>query len=119
MKKVSKYRNKKTFRLVNGEKVIFDSHKEARRFDELHLMLKSGKISELILQPKYDLIPSVRWNGKTLRKITYSADFRYVENGKTIVEDVKASAKFQDDVYKIKKRLFLLQNKDLEFREIY
>lgn len=112
---MNKYHNKKAFRIINGEKVSFDSKKEARRYDQLYLLLKGGKISELTLQPKYDLIPTVKWNNTTLRKITYSADFRYIQNGKTIVEDVKGML---TDVYKIKMRLFVLQNPDVEFREV-
>ncbi len=112
--KKNKYGNHKVYRVIGGDKVLFDSKKEARRYDQLALLLRGGKISELTLQPKYDLIPTVKWNGKTLRKITYSADFRYVQNGNTIVEDVKGML---TDVYKIKMRLFVLQNPDVKFIE--
>lgn len=112
--KKNKYRNKKTTRVVNGEVVEFDSLKEARHYDKLYLELKAGLISNLVLQPKYDLIPTVNWNGKKLRKITYSPDFRYVKNGKTYVIDVKGML---TDVYKIKMRLFVLQNPNVIFLE--
>lgn len=115
IKKKSKYKNKKAVRIVNNEQVKFDSQKEARHYDKLYLRLKAGQISELTLQPKYDLIPTVNWNGKTLRKITYSADFRYKENGKTYVIDVKGML---TDVYKIKMRLFVMQNPDVIFLEV-
>ena len=111
----SKYGNKKVSRLVNGETVMFDSKKEARHYDRLYLELKAGLISELTLQPKYDLIPTTKWNGKTLRKITYNADFRYSKNGKTYVEDVKGML---TDVYKIKMRLFVQQNPNIIFKEV-
>ena len=113
--KKSKYGNKKTPRIVNGIEVKFDSIKEARYYDKLYLRAKAGQITELTLQPKYELIPTIKWNGKTLRKITYSADFRYVENGKTYVIDVKGML---TDVYKIKMRLFVSQNPDVIFLEV-
>lgn len=120
MKSKSKYGNKKTYRIINNEKIKFDSLKEARYFDLLYARANKGEIEELTLQPKYELIPTIRWDGKTLRKITYSADFRYKENGNTYVVDVKSSATFQTDVYKIKKRLFLNKyGNEVIFKEVY
>ena len=120
--KYSKYRNKKVTQIINGEKVVFDSKKENSRFNELYLMAKQGKITQLTLQPKYLLLDTLRQKGhKTLQKRHYVADFRYInDKGETIVEDVKASAKFQDPVYRLKKHLFLAKyGEELIFREIY
>ena len=114
--KQSKYRNiKVTRKLPNGDLVTLDSKKEAKRFDELILLAKQGIIKNLTLQPEFEIIPTVKWNKKTLCKIKYIADFKYEKDGKIIVEDVKG---FKTDIYNIKKRLFLLQNKDIEFIEI-
>lgn len=116
IKKPSKYKNIKTTRLLpNGESVSFDSKKEAKRFDELLILAKQGIIKGLVLQPEFEIIPTVRHNGKTLCKIKYIADFKYKQDDKTIIEDVKG---FKTDVYNLKKRLFLLQNPDLEFMEV-
>lgn len=112
---MSKYHNKKTQRVIGKEVYKFDSLKEARHFDKLYAMAQRGLIEELTLQPSYDLIPKQSWNSKTLRKITYKADFRYKQNGKTYVIDVKGML---TDVYKIKMRLFLLQNPDVIFVEV-
>ena len=82
---------------VNG--LWFDSGQEARRAQELWLMEKAGMITELELdkrQLRYDLIV----NG--VKIATYVADFRYVENGVTIVEDVKG---YRTPVYQLKARL--------------
>jgi len=114
-KRENKYGNKKTFRIINGTQVWFDSRKEATHYDNLYLQLRQGHISQLTLQPSYDLIPTQKWNGATLRKITYTADFRYVKNNKTFVIDVKG---FLTDIYKIKMRLFILQNPDIIFQEV-
>lgn len=115
-RKPSKYRNKKTKRLLpSGEPVEFDSKREAVRFDSLIVMAKQGHIKNLTLQPEYEIIPTVKWGTKTLRKIKYIADFRYEQNGKIVVEDVKG---FHTKEYSLKKRLFLIQNPDVEFKEI-
>ena len=80
----SKYNSKKT--VVDG--ITFDSKKEANRYCELKLMEKSGLISELILQPRYD----VEINGQ--RICFYKADFSYNdENTNLVVEDVKGCKK--------------------------
>lgn len=114
--KQSKYKNiKVTRKLLNGDLVTFDSKKEAKRFDELLLLAKQGIIKNLTLQPEFEIISTVRWNKKTLCKIKYIADFKYEQNENIVVEDVKG---FKTDVYQLKKRLFLLQNPTLDFREI-
>lgn len=108
---MSKYRNKK----VQIDRYVFDSIKEGQRYRELAMLEKAGKISNLELQPKFLLQESFRKNGKTYRKIEYVADFQYIENGKTIVEDVKG---IQTDVFKLKHKLFEKKYPDLELRII-
>lgn len=98
---MNKYNNKKH----NG----YDSKREAKRAAELKLLEKAGVISHLQEQVVYELIPSQYRivNGKKKcieRAIKYIADFQYVENGNTVVEDVKG---FRTDVYRIKKKLML------------
>ena len=112
---VSKYKSSKT--IING--ITFDSKKEGRRYEELLLMQKAGIISHLKLQPTFELQPTFKKNGVTFRAIKYIADFQYMENGKTIIEDVKASASFKTDVYKIKRKMFEYFFPNLEIREIY
>lgn len=108
---VSKYKNKKT--TIDG--ITFDSKKEGARYQELKLMEKAGAITCLALQPRYDLLPTVKWNGQTLRKRSYVADFRYIENGKIVVEDVKG---FRTPMYKLKRHIFVFMYHDIDFREI-
>lgn len=82
-----KYKNRKC--TVNNE--TFDSKKEARRYVELKALEKLGRISGLERQRKFILIPSQKdENEKTIeRECSYIADFVYVENNETVVEDVK------------------------------
>lgn len=94
-----KYNNKKT--VVDGIK--FDSKRESDRYTELKLLERAGKISDLVLQPKFELIPKYEINGRKVRKMEYVADFQYTENGKIIVEDAKG---FKTKDYLIKKKLF-------------
>lgn len=114
-KAYNKYGNKKV--KVNGH--TFDSKKEARRYGELKLLVRAGKIKDLELQPKFELIPTIRTETETLRKVSYYADFQYVdvESGKIIVEDVKSVAT-KTPVYLLKKRLFLQKYTDFVFREV-
>ena len=79
--------------------IIFDSRKESRRYSELKLLEYKGDITELELQPKYPCVV----NGKKV--CVYVADFRYVENGQTVVEDAKSEATRKNSAYRIKKKL--------------
>lgn len=108
---MNKYRNKK----VQIDMYVFDSIAESRRYKELVLLQRAGKISELQLQPKFLLQESFRKNGKTYRKIEYIADFMYEEDGKIIVEDVKGK---ETEVFKLKHKLFEKKYPALELKII-
>lgn len=99
---MSKYNSKKT--AVNGQ--VFDSKKEARRYQELKLLEKAGEIQDLRTQVKFVLIPSQRdETGKVVeRECSYKADFVYTEDGETVVEDVKG---YRTEAYIIKRKLML------------
>lgn len=106
-----KYKNKKVE--VNG--IIFDSKKEAKRYQELVALQNARAIQDLQLQVKFLLIPSQRINGKVVeRECSYKADFVYKENGKTIVEDTKG---FRTPDYIIKRKLMLFVH-GIKIREI-
>lgn len=100
----TKYNNKKV--TVNGQ--VFDSKKEANRYKELLLLEKAGVIKNLSRQVKFVLIPSQRdESGKVIeRECSYKADFKYEEDGKTVVEDVKG---FRTKEYIVKRKLMLYQ----------
>ena len=93
----------------------FDSKKEARRYDELMLMLKAGQIRNLRLQQQYTLQESyITETGERVRAIHYVADFAYErptapdKYGTVIwlpvVEDVKSRAT-KTAQYEMKKKL--------------
>ena len=90
---MSKYRNKKV--IIDG--ITFDSKAEGDRYIELKLLQKSGKISNLVLQPEFN------YKGETGKKLfKYKADFQYNDGDAVVVEDVKG---VRTPVYRIKKKL--------------
>ncbi len=101
--KANKYQAQKCE--FNGEK--FDSRKELQRYLELRLLERSGQITGLKRQVKFELIPAQKdQKGKCLeRAVTYIADFVYQdENGRTVVEDTKG---IKTKEYVIKRKLLL------------
>ena len=103
MRYKSKYYNVKT---KTSDGTVFDSMKEARRWEQLLLLQKAGKISSLQRQVSYELLPNqyetyerYSKSGKRLkdgtrlveRKVDYVADFVYsdTETGALVVEDTK------------------------------
>ena len=79
---------------------VFDSKKEFIRWCELRIMEKSGRISDLKRQIKYELIPKQAGE----RACNYVADFVYCQDGTLVVEDSKG---FRTEGYKIKRKLML------------
>lgn len=110
--KPSKFHNVKV--LADGKK--FASKAEYMRYLWLKDELKAGRISGLSCQPRFILQESFKYQGNTERAITYIADFMYLRDGKTVVEDVKGK---KTDVYKLKRKLFLKRYGDkYDFLEV-
>lgn len=101
--------------------IEFDSRKEAARYAELVLLQKAGNISDLRLQVKYELIPAQYIDGKCAeRAVSYKADFVYIRDGETIVEDVKGYKDPKSTAYAqytIKRKL-MLQKYGIRIREV-
>ena len=102
---------------VTVDGVTFDSKKEARRWQELKILEKAGKITNLRRQVKFVLIPTQRGPeeigpkggrkpGKVLEKeCAYIADHVYLDQEGTVhVEDTKG---VRTEAYRIKKKLML------------
>lgn len=106
-----KYLSKKI--TIDGHE--FPSKKEGNRYVELKRKQELGEIFDLELQPPFLLQEGFKRDGKKYRPITYIADFRYVEDGKVIVEDVKG---FKTKEYMLKKKLLLYKHEGFEFREV-
>ena len=109
---LSKYHS----RNVTVDGITFDSQKEARRFRELVLLERAGRIQDLQRQVKFVLIPAQyepdtigkrggRKRGKLIeRECSYMADFVYTEDGKQVVEDTKG---YKTTEYIIKRKMML------------
>lgn len=97
--------------------VRFDSQKEARRYDELMVMLRAGIISELRLQPQFTLQESyVTETGERIRAVRYTADFSYKFGGKLVVEDVKSTATRTKEY--LRNRKFMRSKFGIDIQEI-
>ena len=109
---MNKYRNKK----IEIDGITFDSKKEGLRYKELRLFERAGLIKDLKLQTRFELQPSFKKNNKTIRAITYKADFDYItKNGEHIVEDVKG---YVTKEFALKKKMFEYKYQDLELKII-
>ncbi|MBQ2920124.1 MAG: DUF1064 domain-containing protein [Oscillospiraceae bacterium] len=107
-----KYRNQK----CSFDGMTFDSKHERDRYCELRLLQKAGVISDLRCQVSFRLVPEQREpdgtgprggrrRGRVLEKaVDYVADFVYVKDGQTVVEDAKG-VRTKD--YIIKRKLML------------
>lgn len=103
-----KYRAKPT--VVDG--IHFSSLKEAKRYGELKLLQRNGKISDLRLQPSFPIVI----DGEKI--CTYIADFQYMDmqSKLVVVEDVK-TIPTMTPVYRLKKKLMKLVNR-IEITEV-
>lgn len=119
-----KAKNKYGSRKVMRDGLVFDSLLEYRRWRELLLLERAGKIQDLRRQVSFELIPAqyeeiptgeyyVRGEKKGQEKIKrvcveqsvcYVADFVYTEDGRQIVEDSKG---FETKDFIIKRKLLL------------
>lgn len=109
----AKYGNSK----VAFDGYTFDSKREKDRYIVLKEAQEDGIISDLQLQPKWELIPKItetyvkhlKTKDKVCERtaqlpITYTADFAYTKDGERIIEDVKISPKMlpKEFVLKVK-----------------
>jgi len=94
--------------------IKFSSKSEAKRFDDLKLLEQSGEIQNLELQPSFQIIKSQTHSGKKYRGAKYTADFKYIENGKVVIEEFKG---FRDKTYILRLKMFLEKHPDIIFKE--
>jgi hypothetical protein len=90
--------NKFNARKCSEDGYKFDSGRELKRYRELKLYVKAGHISNLEVHPIYVFTV----NGHPICKMI--PDFRYIEQEKLVVEDVKSPATITP-VYRLKSKL--------------
>lgn len=109
--KESKYHAQKVE--VDGKK--FDSKHESRDYLKLKSMEDSGIISNLQTQVSFELQPKYTTkDGRKIRAITYRADFQYIRDGVTYVQDSKG---FRTKEYALKRKMFEYKYPDIIFVE--
>ena len=96
-----------------------DSKREADRCAELHLLFRSGAIDALVYEPQYwfeiNGAVATHTNG---RRIGYKPDFGYLENGKVVVEDVKAKNLHTSEASTLRMALFRHLFPSIELRVV-
>ena len=90
----------------------FDSLAEKDRYLELLVMQKAGTISDLKCHPRFEIIPKQETpKGKlNFQPAHYTADFQYVRDGKTVIEDVKSTKTREEKDYVLRRKLMLYVN---------
>jgi hypothetical protein len=116
LKKSHKYGAKPT--VVDG--IRFASMKEAKRYQELKLLVRAGEIESLELQPVFSLtVPAATVNCGVYQPVRlgdYRGDFSYwdIRKQASVVEDVKG---FKTPLYRWKKKHVEAQY-GIEIREV-
>jgi len=82
----------------------FDSKREAKRWLVLKQREHRGEITNLERQVTYILAPSVKIAGEKRARpaLRLKADFRYIEDGQTVVDDAKG---YSDTAFRIRQHL--------------
>jgi hypothetical protein len=84
---MNKYHAVKT--TIDG--IVFDSKREAARYQELCLLEKAGEITDLSIHPAFLLADAFNNRGEHYWSIVYKADFKYQDGDAIVVEDIKGT----------------------------
>ena len=93
----------------------WDSAAEQKRWAELELMQRAGIVSELRRQVRFNL-NAAGPRGEVVRVGAYVADFVYLRDGDTIIEDVKGGAITDLAVWKV--RHMAAQGQPVKLRKV-
>lgn len=110
----SKYNVSKNTASRTYEGTVFDSAMEMHYYRDIVIPgLKSGEIVSVEMQKPFELQPKFTYNGKTVRKVEYVADFVLAfADGTSQVVDVKGMA---DAVALLKRKMFWHRYPDLDY----
>lgn len=108
----SKYKSEN----ITVDGIKFQSKDEAKYYEYLKKLKAKGLIENFELQPKFTLIPTFKYKGKTERAATYTLDFLiYNLDGTETYVDVKGYSTQQGE---FKFKLLKSQHPDMDFRWI-
>lgn len=101
-------------RLADG--YSFDSLRASLYYQNAKRLQEAGKIKNIKVRPVYILQEKFIQNNKVIREITYQPDFQITfPDGRIAVIDARDTATGSD---RIKKKLFMYQNKDIQLIEL-
>ncbi len=83
------------------DNIVFDSKKEAARYNELKLLEKAGRVTLVAVHSPHPI------RVQDVFIANYEADFVWEDRvtGQTVVEDVKSPATRKKESYRLKKKL--------------
>ena len=117
----------------HAQPVTIDGHRfasglEARHYQSLKIAAEKGWITDLELQPRFILQEKLKLpSGATQRSIFYVADFRFKQDGRDVIVDVKAgdhpiklpNGRIYDPrtpMFKLKQKLFRLKYPEIDLQ---
>ena len=108
-------KHKYNARKIEVDGIRFDSKAEADYYLYLKYLQSINEVRSFYLQPVINLLPSFKYNGKTIRKMDYRLDFKveYMD-GKIEYIDVKGMAT-TDAKMKLKIARYLNQDKTIKW----
>lgn len=115
---VKPMRNKSKYHAKRIDKYgrTWDSKKELKEYEQLLILQQAGEVKTIELQPKFELQPAFRYQGKAQRAITYKADFKVTySDGRIEIIEVKG---FKTRDYAMRKKMLLFLHPDVDFKEI-
>ena len=110
---MARYGNsQKTVITYHGKNIIIDSKLEAKHMTSLIILEKAGRITDLILQPKFELVEGFMIHSTKVKSgkskqssISYTPDASYIDEfGRYVAFESKG---YMTDSYKLRRRLFL------------
>ncbi len=94
------------------DNIQFRSTLEADAYQLLKAWERAGHISDLELQPRFLLQARFLRHGVSIRGMHYTADFRFVRDGRTVVVEAKG---FRTQAFELRRKLFLKKYPELGY----
>ena len=93
------------------------SIKEARRCNDLHLLQRGGEIADLTVEPQFwFIVHGAQVKHENGRRAGFKPDFRYIENGRYVVEDVKGGKATKTEAFTLRWTLARAMWPEIEWR---
>jgi hypothetical protein len=127
LKKRKKGRTRYPHKRVFYDEKWFDSEAECAQYKDLVLRVAASEIANLVVHPRYMILPAFEYRGEHVRAVYYKPDFEYIEFQKKegriilqrVVEEVKSEATRKARDYQIIVKLFkMFEGHEVEFREV-